>query len=707
MSLSCKQNTALADFFARSGPNIAADLARIAMVVPHCRAAYESAEKTGELAAYIEAEFQIFPLYLEKAFRTGNVRWLSLYVGEKLKQSHGDGSGAVGKDAVARILKEDGSYLADAVSAAGLKNEAGELAKVLNSLTPIVIAEAARELRVLWIADCLYLDILSFLAEPLASASISLRPDFITTKNPIERFEKTSALLEANTYDAIFYCPFSYENSITYSRLLNPRQAAQNLLSARQLASAEFATLEAQVRLLSEKAECPVFVHNASGVMRHLGGWKEWVKDAATRPARMAYCRDVNARLAQLVRELNATRPVGQTVIIDEFTTVQQNGVKSSGSYFLHHGYQHPAMLGLYMVDTYLDALTAVDRLLKKKVVVCDLDYTLWDGMIGEGAVTHYVDRQAILKSLKNKGVLLAVNSKNDPANVKWSEAGLGAGDFAASRINWNTKVENIAELAEEMNLNTSSFVFVDDRADERAMVSSIYPQTVTLDAEDEATWRRLALWERMLSGVGVIDRTEMYKKRQEREKFISASPQLSKARLFEELGLRCSVALADPKSLPRVAELLNRTNQFNTTGRRTSLKEVQSWHESSDWSIYVARAGDRFGDMGLVSVLVAHRTGDRVTIEAFVLSCRVFGYGVETAILKALTEANRDATISGAIVPTSVNQPCQTVYEDHGFRREGDRWVFDGAAPAIANKGWLSVDNQVRGQREPAELPA
>jgi FkbH-like protein len=697
MRLRFGKNTRLAAFFLAEQVGIASQFAEISNKIPRWRDSYVHAVKSGELDAYIAAEFQVYPQYLEKAFNSGDGLWLDLYVGEKLKQGYSiDGKFDEAKAQLGEVLEEETAYLMHAAKVAGLDTEVADLEIVLSSVRSVATAKATRSLKILWIADCIYLDIQSFLASRLASASLALVPDFVTTKNPIERYEQTAALLNSKSYDAVFYCPFSYENSNTYSSLLNGRRAASNALSATRLADEEFSTVESMIHLLTEKAESPVFVHNASGVMRHVDTWKEAVRDLMTRPARMLFCATINNRLDELSRRLNAEQPVSQMIVIDEFGIAKANGLKSSGSYFHCYGLQHPAKLGLFMVETYLDSLITIAALHKKKVVVCDLDNTLWEGLVGEGPVDHYRNRQSILKSLKSKGVLLAVNSKNDAANVTWDGALLNNDDFAGIRINWKTKTENIGELAEEMNLNSNSFVFVDDRADERAIVSSVYPDTVTLDAEDPATWRRLALWERVLSGVGVIDRTQLYKKRQEREQFVSSSPQLSKETLFGQLELKCSISLADTKSLSRIAELLNRTNQFNTTGRRTSLKEVQSWRQDSRWSIYVAKANDRFGDMGIISVLVTHEAESHVEIEAFVLSCRVFGYGIETALLKALTDANPGKSIEGVIIPTAVNQPCQSVYAAHNFHQDGDRWIYDRGAPPIANKSWLTVEYKI-----------
>ena len=698
MTLHCKKNAALAAYFSAERHSIANAFAEIATVIPRWRANYQSAARSGRLGDFVADEFSVYPNYLENAFCSGDSVWLSLYVGEKIKQSQSDDDRrtAFNGNPMVAVLDGELAHLKRAIEARGLGGEFIHVEQALNSVRGVIATEPSRSLRVLWIADCLYLDIQSFLVPHLAGMSLGLQPDLVTTKNPIERYEQISAFLEGASYDAIFYCPFSYENSQGYSRMMNARRAAENMRCASDVAIAEYSKAEAVIRLLGERSECPIFVHNASGVMRHHGTWKDAVKDIATRPAREQFCQIVNAKLVELMQEINREKPAGQVVVIDEHRIARADGLRSAGAHFHFCGLQHPARLGLLLVEPYLDALYVIQSQLKKKVIVCDLDNTLWDGLIGEGVVSHYLDRQSILKNLRKKGILLAINSKNSELNVRWDGAALSNDDFAASRINWSTKVENIGALAEEMNLNSNSFIFVDDRADERSMVSSAFPEITVLDAEDPATWRRLALWERMMSGLGVMDRTLLYKKRQEREQFISSTPQASKEALFEQLELQCSVSLSDEKSLPRIADLLNRTNQFNTTGRRTTLKEVQSWHRDPDWAIIVGRAKDRFGDMGVVSILVAQRAKSEISIEAFVLSCRVFGYGVETAVLKALIDASPGALISGVIAPTSVNQPCLSVYRTHEFRFEAGRWIHDESCAGLPDRPWLNVDNKV-----------
>ena len=152
-----------------------------------------------------------------------------------------------------------------------------------------------------------------------------------------------------------------------------------------------------------------------------------------------------------------------------------------------------------------------------------DLDDTLWRGVIGEGTVEHYSDRQQILKALKRKGLLLAINSKNDPRNVRWDGTVLEFDDFVAAEINWDSKLTNIRRIASRLNLKIKDLLFIDDRADEREMISSALPEILSLDAESPLVWSRLDLLSRLLPEQQDGDRTLMYKQREQRERFLEA----------------------------------------------------------------------------------------------------------------------------------------------------------------------------------------
>jgi FkbH-like protein len=357
--------------------------------------------------------------------------------------------------------------------------------------------------------------------------------------------------------------------------------------------------------------------------------------------------------------------------------------------------------MGEILAQKYAEIIYVNALLTKRKVVVCDLDNTLWDGIIGEGEVNHFHARQLVLKSLKSKGVVLAINSKNDPAAVHWREGTLSDDDFVASAISWNPKIHGMKQIQVDLNLKTKDFVFIDDRADERELMKYSYPEIVCLDATDEKTWTRLRLWDNVLEASPDMDRTLMYKQRAVRTAAIGdeeGSTTLG-AEQLSSLGLRLTILKPRSNDLKRTAELINRTNQFNLLGGRASIKEVNEWHRSPGKIILLGQSCDRFGDMGTTCVAVADCDGDEMKLLQFVLSCRVFGYGIEHAVmnsLKRIAIGRGCSRIVGRYVKTAFNAPCENYLSDNAFRKIEERWVWGTGESLKENPLWLTVTEPI-----------
>jgi FkbH-like protein len=156
------------------------------------------------------------------------------------------------------------------------------------------------------------------------------------------------------------------------------------------------------------------------------------------------------------------------------------------------------------------------------------------------------------------------------------------------------------------------------------------------------------------------------------------------------------------PADLKRVAELINRTNQFNTCGSRTTTREIEEWNAAPDRRILVIDSADKFGPVGTVAALVTQHRGDRIEIPVFVLSCRVFGYGIETVALNVVKSLARDEStgqrlpVIGHYRQTAYNDPCRDAYARNGFSRQGEAWIFD-TDEAIVHPSWLLVEEQWR----------
>jgi FkbH-like protein len=345
----------------------------------------------------------------------------------------------------------------------------------------------------------------------------------------------------------------------------------------------------------------------------------------------------------------------------------------------------------------HMDMLAVLMGLDRKKCVILDLDGTLWPGVLAEtGApfawtpeisgpnsyIGLYFGLHEALKALKRRGVLLACVSKNDEALVRelWRypehyphEKLLTPDDFVTWRVNWTDKATNIASIAEELGFALDAFVFVDDHPVERERVRQALPEVEVL-GEDPFALRRILLTDPRLQTLSVTGesavRTDLVKAQlgRDRQRAAAADPQdflasLQVVRTFER-------PTSGP-ALERVAELFQRTTQFNTTGRTFSESELARHAEAGE--VFVAHCRDRFGDYGLVAAAVVQGA----EIAAFVMSCRVIGLQVEHRfldfVLDALADSHGEAV--ARIHETPRNGPVRHLYADNGFALDGETW--------------------------------
>ncbi len=454
--------------------------------------------------------------------------------------------------------------------------------------------------------------------------------------------------------------------------------------------------------VIAAELDCPVFVHNSANVRRHNSRPADALKIAASWRTRRLVRREVNRRIAGSIDEVNAeTFP--HVHLFDEHALLGRFSEWRLGARYYDSTDQHPTHLSRMIAAEYRDLLETLVVLSTRKLVVCDLDNTLWEGEIGEGRVRHHRDRQEILRRLRERGVLLAINSRNDPKNVRWDGAVLDDRDFVASEINWDAKPANMAQDPAEAQPPREGLRVRGRPCRSAQLVGSVFPQIHAMDALSDRTWRLLDHWSRLIPPGGDGDRTQLYREREEREKFRSAEESRSDAASFlSRLGLEAVIRPAGRGELKRVVELINRTNQFNLNGSRTSFREAGAWISDPDRRILVIDGADKFGQMGLICVAFIDITPSALRIPVFVLSCRVFGYGFETAMLNAVARLGRSTrgadgreTIVGLYRETPLNGPCRGMYPDHGFRQVGPDWILDGTI-AVEDPAWLAVRNLV-----------
>jgi FkbH-like protein len=328
-----------------------------------------------------------------------------------------------------------------------------------------------------------------------------------------------------------------------------------------------------------------------------------------------------------------------------------------------------------------------------RKCVVLDLDNTLWGGIVGEEGPAGvkvgsgdpegeaYLELHRRLKGLQARGILLAVCSKNNPADAlevfrTRPELPLQPEDFAALEISWDPKHQGLARIAEKLNIGLDSLVFVDDNPAEVSLVQQMLPQVRTVllppdPAEYAPALDRLTDFEKTAILAEDLRKTEQYRENRAREELRSSTGDLSN--YLASLGTEIAVHRARHDDLPRVHQLFTKTNQFNLTTRRYTQADVERFASSPDCELWVARAKDRFGDLGAIAVILLQREGRLVHIDSFLMSCRAMGRGIETALMNhikaRLLEDRNGYELRGRFEPTAKNQPVQTFYEDQGFR--------------------------------------
>lgn len=347
-----------------------------------------------------------------------------------------------------------------------------------------------------------------------------------------------------------------------------------------------------------------------------------------------------------------------------------------------------------------------------RKCVVVDLDNTLWGGVVGDDGVEGlelgegsaeaeaFKAFQVYLRALADRGVVLAVSSKNEEpiarAAFEHPEMVLGLDDFAAFKASWEPKSTALREIAAELGLGLASFVFVDDNPAEREEVRRALPEVATPELPDDPSefpriLDRLYAFETAGLTPEDRERTSQYRARGASHRLEHAAA--SHDDFLASLAMVGTVEEWNATSIPRIAQLIGKTNQYNLTTVRLARTDVEARAAASDWITLSLRLRDRFGDHGLVSAMWARLEGDTLDIEGWIMSCRVLKRGAERFLFNhVLDEARRRGVkkMVGRFRPTDRNAVCSGHYEALGFEVERSTesetvWSLGIAAAAAA----------------------
>ncbi|MBL8012533.1 MAG: HAD-IIIC family phosphatase [Candidatus Omnitrophica bacterium] len=341
-----------------------------------------------------------------------------------------------------------------------------------------------------------------------------------------------------------------------------------------------------------------------------------------------------------------------------------------------------------------------------RKCLVLDLDNTIWGGVVGDDGVDGlqigketpvaeaYTDFQRYVKKLNERGIILAVCSKNDPANAKSGfqhpDNILKFDDFAVFKANWENKDKNIREIAQELNIGLDALVFVDDNPAERVFVKSQLPQVAVPPMGDD-----IAQYKTILDRSGYFEpaaisdedlkRSQYYEQQNRRQ--ISEESFSDYGDFLRSLEMKAEIASFQPVYIERITQLTNKTNQFNLTTRRYTLAEVSAIANDSRYIKLQGRLSDKFGDNGLISVVIAQLEGTMAHVQLWLMSCRVLKRDMELAMMDRLIEKCHQCgvrQIKGYYFKTAKNAMVAEFYKNLGFslmesQENGDSiWLYD-----------------------------
>jgi len=342
---------------------------------------------------------------------------------------------------------------------------------------------------------------------------------------------------------------------------------------------------------------------------------------------------------------------------------------------------------------------------LTKKCLVLDLDNTLWGGIIGEDGIEGiklghtpegrpFIEFQKYILSLLNRGVILAINSKNnldDALSVfkNHPDMILKEEHFAAIQINWDDKISNMKAIAEELNIGLDSFVFIDDDKLNREMVRDALPEVLVVDLpEDPSLYLNTLI---QLNDFNTFQITEedkkkgkIYAQQRNRNQFEKIATDITE--YLKGLNMVVTVQKANKFNIPRISQLTQKTNQFNMTTRRYLEEDIKKFSQDDKHLVISIKVEDKFGDNGITGTAIVEIDDKEWRIDTFLLSCRIIGRRIEESLLAyIIQQAQKEnaKTLHSEFIPTKKNAPAKEFYKKNGFSLKNTKdgieyWEYD-----------------------------
>lgn len=480
--------------------------------------------------------------------------------------------------------------------------------------------------------------------------------------------------LEEFAPDVIFLHT-SFRNITQFPVLSDASEAVEELLQA------EYCKYEKMWTRLAQVYHCVIIQNNFEyPYYRMMGN-----KDASDIHGKVNYITRLNLKFYEYAQQ------TANFYIHDINYLSAQYGLEAWSDPFYWHSYKYALC-----VPAIPDFAFSVAKIIKsvygrnKKAFVLDLDNTLWGGIVGDDGVENlvlghetsagqvYCAFQEYLKSYKEFGILLNIDSKNDYDNaiagLNHPAGVLRPDDFITIKANWEPKDRNLVQIAKELNLMPDSMVFVDDNPAEREIVRAQVPGAAVPDMPIEPAYYartidRSGFFEITSLSEDDTKRTAMYQENARRAREEAAFENYED--YLKALCMKAEIKPFAPVYMARIAQLTNKSNQFNLTTRRYSQAEIEKLAADGNYITLYGKLEDKFGDNGVISVVIGHQTGEVLHIDLWIMSCRVLKRDMEYAMMDRLVEMAQEADISeirGYYYPTAKNRMVKEFYSLQGF---------------------------------------
>ena len=474
----------------------------------------------------------------------------------------------------------------------------------------------------------------------------------------------------------IIFIHTSNRNITNYPTILNTSEEIDNLLYQ------EYQKFVGIWENLSKKYNCPIIQNNFEYPFYRLLG----NKDATDIHGKTNFITRLNLEFSKYADSHN------NFFINDINYQSSLYGLEKWSDQFYWHMYKYalavPAIpLLAFNVANIIKSIYGKN----KKGLVLDLDNTLWGGIVGDDGVDNikigkdtsegqvYYEFQNYIKELKQMGIILNINSKNDYENaisgLEHPDGVLKKDDFVVIKANWLPKSKNMLEIANELNLGVDSLVFVDDNPAERAIINQHIPSVKTPEMKSPETYintiDRAGFFEVTNLSKDDLKKTQMYRDNMERNKIMASFTNYDD--YLKSLEMHAKIESFIPLYMARIAQLTNKSNQFNLTTKRYTQAEIEEVSKDDNYLTLYGKLEDIFGDNGVISVIIGHINKTILDIDLWIMSCRVLKRDVEKAMLDVLVKRALEKGIKeihGYYYPTAKNGMVKDFYELQGFTK-------------------------------------